>query len=144
MIERVQRKFGRYSYKRMYGYYPYLYPSLFVAGMVGLDTLHSRRKLLLITHYIMILRGRVDNPMALQQIGLAVPRRHMVGAVGAVGPRRRPALFALPPGYRTQAGRSAPTPKALSLLNNFISATDADVFSDSIAKLNKLLLSFCN
>ncbi|XP_048004850.1 uncharacterized protein LOC125240797 [Leguminivora glycinivorella] len=47
MMEKIQKKFARYLYKRLYGRYPFLYPSLFVAGMVGLETLELRRKMLL-------------------------------------------------------------------------------------------------
>ncbi|CAK1596412.1 unnamed protein product [Parnassius mnemosyne] len=33
MIEKIQRKFARWIYKKQYGYYPYLYPSLFVSDL---------------------------------------------------------------------------------------------------------------
>lgn len=76
MLERVQKKFGRYLYKRLYGYYPFLYPSLFVGGMVGLYTLELRRKCALVIHYFLILQGKIDNPSALAQCSLYVPDRY--------------------------------------------------------------------
>lgn len=35
----VQRKFARFISKSAYGYYPFLYPWMFVSDIVGLDTL---------------------------------------------------------------------------------------------------------
>ncbi|CAG4958615.1 unnamed protein product [Colias eurytheme] len=67
LLERVQRKFARYLYLKLYGYYPYMYPSLFVIGMVGLNTLELRRKLALLIHYYLLLNNRVDNPVALDK-----------------------------------------------------------------------------
>ncbi|XP_061705639.1 uncharacterized protein LOC133516638 [Cydia pomonella] len=94
MVERVQRKFARWLYRKAYGYYPYLYPSLFVSGMVGLDTLRMRRKLLLLVHYLSIVHHRVDCPAVLERIRLVVPVRvpQDMNCV-AVAPRRRPGLL---------------------------------------------------
>lgn len=128
MIERIQRKFARWLYKRSYGYYPYLYPSLFVSGMVSLDTLALRRKLLLVVHYYAILHNTVDNQTVLRQMGLRVPRR---GAAAA--PRCAPRLFALP-FARTCRARNAPTARARAILGNML-VQDAgiDIFFDSFA-----------
>ena len=46
MVEILQRKFARWLYKKRCGYYPYLYPSLFVSGMVDMETLKFRRNVL--------------------------------------------------------------------------------------------------
>ncbi|KAI5631267.1 hypothetical protein NE865_16016 [Phthorimaea operculella] len=72
-IEKIQRKFARWVFKRENGYYPYLYPSLFVSGMVGLDTLMLRRRLLLVTHYFGLLNNRINNISVTERIGLVVP-----------------------------------------------------------------------
>lgn len=146
LIERVQRKFARYAYKRLYGYYPYLFPSMFVSGMVGLDTLQLRRTMLLLRHYFMVLCGKVDNPTTLQQMSLAVPRWRMLGTdtLSVEGPRRRPVQFSPLPGVRTVSGAAAPTARAIATLNEFILYTDADIFFDNASKLYSLMASFLN
>ncbi|CAG9134629.1 unnamed protein product [Plutella xylostella] len=88
MMERLQRKFARYLFRRVYGYYPFLYPSLFVIGMVGMETLEVRRAVHTVVHYLRLLRGGVDNPAALSGVGLWAPTR---------GGRPRRAACARPP-----------------------------------------------
>ncbi|KAG6444118.1 hypothetical protein O3G_MSEX003195 [Manduca sexta] len=131
-IERIQKKFARYLYKRMYGYYPYLYPSMFITGMVGLNTLEYRRKLLLLVHYYHLLINKVDNPTTLEQVGLAcIPARFLVGAESADGPRRCRRMFAAPRGVRTHRGAAAPTARAVALLNAMHAQhADLDLFHD--------------
>lgn len=41
--------------------YPFV-PSLFVSGTVGVETLELRRKIMLFTHYCLLLRHEIDNP----------------------------------------------------------------------------------
>ncbi|KAJ8723658.1 hypothetical protein PYW07_007638 [Mythimna separata] len=53
MMERVQNKFVRYLYLRLYGVYPFyplMYPTLFILGMVGYHELRVRRDLALISY----------------------------------------------------------------------------------------------
>lgn len=143
MLERIQRKFARYVFKRMYGYYPYLYPSLFVTGMIGRDTLELRRKLLLLKHYYLLLNNKVNNPSALERIGFLVPRRHMGGSRGSIGPRRRMRLFTSTSAVRTRRAANAPTPRALSLLNDLLTHfPDIDVHSDSLGLFLKCVVAF--
>ncbi|XP_039754077.1 zinc finger protein 792-like isoform X2 [Pararge aegeria] len=52
----------------MYGYYFYIYPSLFVSGMVGLDTLEQRLR----KACLLLLNNKVDNPDTLRKCSLAV------------------------------------------------------------------------
>ncbi|XP_026329442.1 sodium-independent sulfate anion transporter-like [Hyposmocoma kahamanoa] len=92
---RPKRKYARWLYRRQYGYYPYLYPSYFVAGMVGLDTLSRRRKMLLLAHYIAAFHHKVDNNI-MSKVDLLVPVRVPWGDEGAVAPRRRPRLLHKP------------------------------------------------
>ncbi|KAI5631895.1 reverse transcriptase (RNA-dependent DNA polymerase) domain-containing protein [Phthorimaea operculella] len=75
MIEQVQKKFARYLYKRLYGFYPFLYPSLFVGGMVGIHTLELRRGCALSLHYYLLLNGDIDNPDTLSRCNLYTPER---------------------------------------------------------------------
>ncbi|XP_026321619.1 uncharacterized protein LOC113231510 [Hyposmocoma kahamanoa] len=107
MVERVQRKYARWLYRRQYGYYPYLYPSYFVAGMVGLDTLSRRRKMLLLAHYIAAFHHKVDNSI-MSKVDLLVPVRVPWGDEGAVAPRRRPRLLHKPV-TRTELHKLPPT-----------------------------------
>lgn len=138
MLEKIQKKFARYIYKRQYGYYPYMYPSLFVSGMVGLHFLETRRKLLHVVHYYQLLNNKVDNASVLERMGLHVPRASgpavgaAGGAGGAVAARRPQRLFAVP-GVRTRRGANAPTARARTVLNKIMQETDdIDIFADSI------------
>ncbi|CAF4921648.1 unnamed protein product [Pieris macdunnoughi] len=50
MLERIQNKFTRFLYLRLYGVYPFyplMYPTLFVIGMVGYNKLETRRDMAL-------------------------------------------------------------------------------------------------
>ncbi|KAL0879383.1 hypothetical protein ABMA27_003144 [Loxostege sticticalis] len=128
MIEKIQRKFARWLYKKKYGYYPYLYPSLYVSGMVGLDTLKLRRAMQLITYYLAIIRNRIESSTILGRVGLLAPGRLGWDMGGTVAPRRRPRLLWRPPA-RTRCGAHAPTTRA------------TDLFPDSFGQLcNKSLL----
>jgi hypothetical protein len=144
MLEKVQRKFARFIYKRMYGYYPYLFPSLFVLGMVGLDSLELRRKLLLIVHYYSLLHGTTDNPCVLGRVGLAVPPPSfgLAGAsVGGARPARRIRRLLAGPATRTRHAANAPTARAISLINHLLNQVpDADIFNDKLSKLTKAVM----
>ena len=108
----------------MYGYYPFLYPSVFVSGMVGLDTLELRRKMLLLTHYYLLLHNKVDNPSALERMILRVPGRRE-----AIASRCAPRLFAWP-AARSRYARNAPTARASILLGDMLAQhEDVDIFA---------------
>ncbi|XP_028042557.1 keratin-associated protein 10-5-like, partial [Bombyx mandarina] len=70
-----------FLFKKMYGYYPFLYPSLYVTGMVGLDTLELRRKMILMVHYYQLLHNKIDNSTALESVSLYVPDGYMRGCL---------------------------------------------------------------
>ncbi|CAG9118437.1 unnamed protein product [Plutella xylostella] len=108
MMERLQRKFARYLFRRVYGYYPFLYPSLFVIGMVGMETLAVRRAVHTVVHYLRLLRGGVDNPAALSGVGLWAPTR---------GGRPRRAACARPPALAPVVGV---TTRNITLITNHI------------------------
>lgn len=132
MLERVQRKFARYLFKKMHGYYPYLYPSLFVAGMVGINTLELRRKCALLMHYYLLLNNRIDNPTALARCALSAPEQRL----------RAPRLFAAPL-VRTQTTRYAPTTQALNLLDALIAQKpDVDIFFSNFNVFFNNVISF--
>ncbi|KAJ8710278.1 hypothetical protein PYW07_013991 [Mythimna separata] len=124
LLERVQRKFCRYLYMKMYGYYPYLYPSLFVSGMVGIDTLELRRKCALLVHYFLLFAGKIDNPTALSRCGLSAPPQY-------TRLRSRPLLAT--PRVRTRTAQYAATHQAVTLLNTLTAQhPDVDLFHSSV------------
>ncbi|XP_030032976.2 uncharacterized protein LOC115449339 [Manduca sexta] len=65
MLERVQNKFARHLYMKLYGVYPVyplMYPTLFVLGMVGYNELRVRREFALALYLVKLLRGVEHNP----------------------------------------------------------------------------------
>lgn len=131
MVEKIQKKFARYLYSKCFGYYPYLYPSLFVSGMLGLDTLELRRKLLLMDHYYGIINNRINNSSVLERMGLHVPTWRGSPEL-ELPPRRRRRLFAWLRA-RTRQADNAPTPRALAVLNAMaVEGYDIDIFADSV------------
>ncbi|XP_034839852.2 uncharacterized protein [Maniola hyperantus] len=103
MLERVQNKFARFLYLKLYGVYPFyplMYPTLFVLGMVGYNELRVRRELALVTYIFKVIRGALHSPDVLGQVRFLVPD-------GYVGRRRRPPLLWVPVG-RTSLLSKAP------------------------------------
>ncbi|KAH9633748.1 hypothetical protein HF086_011047 [Spodoptera exigua] len=144
MLERVQRKFARWLYKKRYGYYPYLYPSSFVAGMVDLETLKFRRVVQTIVHYLSIVHHKVDNPIVLGMVRLLVPKRLAWNEQGTVAPRRRPRLLWWPQ-TRTNYALHAPTVRALGLIEDMIARdNDIDIFADHFKMLCAKTETFVN
>jgi hypothetical protein len=135
MIEKIQRKFARWLYKKYNGYYPFLYPSSFVYGMVGLDSLILRRKFLLIVHYLSIIHNRICRVDVVGRLSLAVPARTQHDAVGLVAPRRRPRLLRRPI-TRTAYAAHAPTARAFFLIGDMLAQNDTiDLFADGLLRL---------
>lgn len=122
MLERIQNKYIRFMYHKMYGVYPgypLLYPTLFVLGMVGYTRLEVKRELALATYLFKVIRGKICNPDILQAIKLWVPDEY-------VNRRRRPRLLGVPKA-RTNLLRRAPFTRALCTLNAV--AMSLDLFS---------------
>lgn len=140
MVEKVQRKFARCLYKRQYGYYPFLYPSIFVSGMVGLDTLQFRRSFMQIMHYYLLLTNKVDNPGVRESIHFYVPDQYMRG----VG-RRQHRLLSRPPEWRSPHADNSPTSRAITLINCFVKTyPEVDIFIDKPSVMYKNILTFLN
>jgi hypothetical protein len=117
-LERVQKKFARFYYKLTYGYYPYLFPSLFVNGCLDMSTLQKRRKEYLVRHFFKVLRGIISNPDILQLLQLYVP--------DCYGRSRRHNLFYCPSG-RTNIVAHSPINTACQLLNDM--SEQIDIFN---------------
>ena len=108
MLERVERKFLRYLYLKVYGYYPFLYPSDFILGALGYYSLSSRRKVYIVKHFWKLLVGVIDNPSVLKQLPFLAPE------VGRSS-RYRPLL--LPLKVRSRVLFDSPLAIAVRLLN---------------------------
>lgn len=135
MIEKIQRKFARWIYKKQYGYYPYLYPSLFVSGMVDMETLKFRRAMSEVIQYLSIIHNRIDSPQILERVRIMVPVNVSANSQGQVAPRRRPRLLE-PPRARTERARQAPTNRALRAIGNILAQhNELDLFADGLAHL---------
>lgn len=122
MLERIQNKFTRYLYMRLYGVYPsypLMYPTLFVLGMVGYNKLEPRRELALANYIVRVLRGLISNPEVLQTLCLCVPNEY-------VRRRRQPRLLAVPRG-RTNLLNKAPLTRTIHTLNRV--ADEIDIFT---------------
>lgn len=124
MLEKIQNKFTRFLYFKQYGIYPYyplMYPSLFVIGMVGYTRLAVRRDLALVKYVVRVLRGQVLHQEVLQALLLRAPD-------GYVGTRRGPDLLDIP-FAKTNLLKFSPMSRAARLINNIIKLEDADIFS---------------
>jgi hypothetical protein len=107
-LEKVQKKFCRHLYRVSYGNYPYLFPSLFVNGCLGISTLQVRRDEYLCRHFFKLLHGIISNPKILQEIQIYVPDSYSRS--------RRHSLFYLPSG-RTNIMMYSPLCKAIRIFN---------------------------
>ncbi|CAG9133473.1 unnamed protein product [Plutella xylostella] len=90
MIEKVQKAFLRFLYKKKCGYYPYLYPTSFLLGMLGFNSLEVRRDLNLAIMACRTLRGETECPHMVGEVCcLFAPNKYLRGrshrllAVGA-------------------------------------------------------------
>jgi hypothetical protein len=133
MVERIQNKFISFLYLRQYGVYPFyplMYPTLFVLGMVGNNELQVRRKLCLVTYLFRLVRGKAYNSEVLSCVSLYVPDRY-------VWRRRRPRLLA-ERRRRTNLLGKAPLTRAVRTLN--IVAENIDLFWCSLTEFTKSTL----
>lgn len=133
MLERVQNKFTRHLYRKLYGVYPFyplMYPTLFVLGMVGYNQLYVRREFTLVAYLVKVLRGVESHPGVLQRLSLCVPDRY-------VWRRRSPPLL-LVPTARTNLLAKAPLTRAIRTINDL--QTQLDVFTCCFSEFARVLL----
>lgn len=133
MLERIQNKFVRFLYLRLYGVYPFyplMYPTLFILGMVGYNELRVRREFALVSYLFKLIRGKIHNADILGLVCLSVPDRY-------VWRRRRPQLLAIPRG-RTNLLNEAPLTRALRTLN--LVADEIDVFACTLSEFTRITL----
>jgi hypothetical protein len=126
MIERIQKKFARHLYRLTYGYYPYLFPSLFVMGCLGMSTLRKRRDEYLCRHFFKLINGIIHNPVILREMKFYVPDAYS---------RSRSHVLFYPPRSRTNLVSNSPIGKVITILN--ILSADIDLFNISYSEFIK-------
>lgn len=132
MLERIQKKFLRSLYKKTFAYYPYLYPTLFIQGQLGYQSLEVRRSLALSKFTLQVLRNKIDC-VALVQIfvRLAVPSAHCAFRLRARAPR-----VLAPAAGRTAQRRQSPAERARHMLGAVLAeAPHCDLFASEMACL---------
>jgi hypothetical protein len=128
MLEQVQKIFLRALYKRIHFYYPYMYPTLFLQGHLGYDSLQLRRLLSLAKFSIDLVRGKIDC------VGLVEAFVRLFVPDWYVRARRHPLLAV--PGARTRAHAHNPIARALAFLNSVLEAhSQCDLFASSSGRL---------
>lgn len=139
MLEKVQKAFLRYLYKRIYGYYPYLYPTRFLLGQLGFNSLEVRRSFDQLNTSCKIIRGIIDSP----ELHNLLCRLYVPGNYIRHRPSHRHRLFSVP-GSRTVARAETPICRSLRGLNAFLCAnSECDIFCDNWRCILTLLLIFC-
>lgn len=128
MLEQVQKRFLRYLYKKNHWYYPFMYPTRFLEGHLGYDSLELRRNLALVGFILNIVRNKID---CVELVGrvlkLFVPDRYL---------RARSHPLLVSPPSRTNLYRRSPVAYALALLGSLLAeAPQCDLFVDAIGRL---------
>lgn len=138
MLEKVQKAFLRCLYKHEYGCYPYLYPTSFLLGCLGYNSLEVRRESQQMTLMCKILRGLIDSPNLLQKLS-----RLFVPDPGSCPRRGRHPLFSVPP-RRTLAHAHSPIQHTLSEFNRLLTMTpECDLFADEWKDIMLKCLEYC-
>ncbi|KAI5638195.1 hypothetical protein NE865_09141 [Phthorimaea operculella] len=132
LLEKVQKKYLRSLYKRMYFYYPYMYPTLFIQGQLGYGTLEARRAVSILKFAVGLLRGQIDcSGLVGAVLQLRVPDMQLESRLR---PRVRPLL-------EESAGCSqrrshSPVELARRLLNALLAAAPhCDLFTTGLPRL---------
>ncbi|XP_026742370.1 uncharacterized protein LOC113504314 [Trichoplusia ni] len=136
LLEKVQKAFLRHLYKQEYGYYPYLYPTKFLLGCLGYNSLNVRRARDQLAIACKTVRGTIDAPDLLKELArFYVPDKYCRG--------KKHRLFAVP-ACRTVARAKSPIPRTLAVLNNLLDLNPtADLFADVWPKILSVCLKYC-
>ena len=134
MIETVQKRFRRFLYMKVYGYYPYLYPTAFLLGMLEFNSLEVRRNVHLVRFVFDLLRGRIIVPDLLSSIFIRVPANYVRG--------RHHDLLAISLA-RTNLFREAPLSRAARFINAITSSRhECDIFFMPESTFEKMVMEF--
>lgn len=138
MLEKVQKTFLRFLFKKLYHYYPYMYPTNYLLGTLGFNSLEVRRGFNQLTVAFKTLRGQIDCPELHNRFcRLNVPGNYL-------GRRcQRHKLFARPPCH-TVARAQSPICRTLEVLNALLMEyPECDVFVDGWREIIRVCLMFC-
>ncbi|KAI5631806.1 hypothetical protein NE865_15475 [Phthorimaea operculella] len=130
MLEKIQNKFLRYLYLKMYGVYPFyplMYPTLFVLGMVGYNKLDVRREVALALYVWRVLRGKAFNAQVLECLEVVIPQLRL-----RRGPRNQ---ILEVPRSRTNLLKYAPITRAITSINRV--SEYLDIWHCSLAEFRK-------
>lgn len=138
-LEKVQKSFLRSLYKLSYGYYPFLYPTLFLLGQLGYNSLEVRRLFDQLSTCCKILRGSIDSP----DLHARVCRFYVPDKYIRHRPSRRHNLFSVP-ACRTVARAQSPLCRSLRHLNALlVTNPDIDFAFDKWQNILLALLTYC-
>lgn len=131
LIEKIQKPFVRYLYWKQHGYYPYMYPTQFVLGMVGHQSIEVRRHLAIIKYFLRLIRGSITNPWLLQYVTFKVPTPFVRTTL-----RPRPTPLFTIPSTNTVTLVTSPLYAALNHINNILLFDpQTDIFSQKEPRL---------
>lgn len=136
LLEKVQKAFLRFLYKRVFGYYPFMYPTKFLQGCLEYNSLQTRRACDQIATMCKVLRGTIDAPDLHNLLfRLYLPDNYLRN--------RNHRLFSVP-FSRTVARAHSPLPRTLAALNKLLGQNpDCDIFADEWKKILLECLRFC-
>lgn len=139
LVEKVQKTFLRFLYKKLYTYYPFLYPTKYLLGSLGFNSLAVRRNYNLLVTACGVLRGETDCPELVgRTVRLAIP----FVPKNLLRPRSHKLLAV--PITRTVAHKNSPAVRALRLLNSLLSwAPDCDMFASRWTAVYQMCLRYC-
>lgn len=136
LLEKVQKAFLRYLYKKAFGYYPFLYPTRFLLGHLGYNSLQTRRAYEQIATVCKILRGIIDAP----DLHNILARFHLPNNYLRSRSHR---LFAVP-FSRTVSRANSPLPRTLTAINRLLlENSDCDIFANEWKEIMLVCLRFC-
>jgi hypothetical protein len=132
MVEKVHKAFLRNVFKKGYEYYPFMFLTRLIFGMLGYNSLLLRRNLTLLRIVFQLMKGAISCPTFLDRIGLNMPINFLRG-------RHHVAV----PASRTNLYRTAPFPRAIRYINGIIlEVLKCDVFHMKEGRLSEIASSY--
>jgi hypothetical protein len=107
-----------------YKYYPYLFPSKFIQGMLRYESLESRRRMYLGKHLFKLLVGFLHNPEILEEFRFRVPPNYL---------RLRSQVLFQVPYARTNVLSRSPIVNVIRMFNKL--SEDIDLFADGYSQI---------
>ncbi|KAF9824592.1 hypothetical protein SFRURICE_004049 [Spodoptera frugiperda] len=122
-------------FSSLHGYYPFMYPTKFLLGTLGYNSLEVRRNCDQIGTMCKILHGKILATELHEKLTrLFVPNNYCRS--------RKHKLFAVP-ACCTVARANSPIPRSLAALNALLDGTDCDIFADEWKKILSVCLKYC-